>query len=450
MRGVKAAVFTAALCCAPFLHGQTTNLTLDQATQVALDHNQAIIQADANVGAAQAGVTAAYGGYLPSLSANGSWGRYATDKAASTTTSFGGGTFVLPANKSTINQFSTGINASWTLFDGFNRQGQVGQASSHSVATEQTASRTRQSIVFQTQSAYLNVLRNEQLVKVTDENLKRDNRQLERITESAKVGAAAQADVYRQASTVAADEYSLIQAQATYDKSKADLVDLVGLDVGNDYTFSDPTIAVDLSQAQLDSLSGLYGNFRDLQKRTLAARPDYMSARETLSAAESGVTSAKSSYFPSLTANAGYSLGTADQLANLNDTRTLNWGLRISWTLFNGFGTNADVQSAIANRRIAEIGLVQTERDIYAQLKKALLDFDAARKQYEVSQKGVTSAAEDRKIAEEKYNLGAGTLLDLLTANVNLVQAQVNRVNAVYNYITAKKNVDYTIGERSY
>jgi len=448
MRCVKAAFMTAALCCAPLLYGQTTNLTLDQATQVALQHNQTIVQADANVGAAQAGVTAAYGGYLPSLSATGSWGRDQVDQGARNVV-FGGLSFPIAASRSTTTNINTALSANMTLFDGFNRQGQVGTATSRSVSAEQTASRTRQSIVFQTQSAYLNVLRNDQLVKVTDENLKRDNRQLERITESAKVGAAAQADVYRQASTVAADEYLLIQSQATYDKSKADLVDLIGLDVGSDYTFNDPTISLDISVAQLDSVSALYSNFRDLEKRSLAARPDYMSAQEALSAAESGVTSAKSSYWPSLSASAGYGYS-SDEFSTLHDNKNINWGLNVRWTIFDGFNTNANVQSAVANRRIAEIGLVQTERDIYAQLKKALLDFDAARKQYEVSQKGVTSATEDRKIAEEKYNLGAGTLLDLLTANANLVQAQVNLVNAVYNYITAKKNVEYTIGERSY
>ena len=450
MRFFKAVTLTAAALYGQFLFGQSNNLTLDQARQVALQHNLNVVQADANIGAAQAAVTAAYGGYLPFLSASGSWNRYATDKASNTTTNLGGGTFVLPPSKSTINQFGSGINANWTLFDGFNRQGQVGQATSRSVSVEQTAVRTRQSIVFQTESAYLNILRNEQLVKVADENLKRDNRQLERITESARVGASARADVYRQQSIVAADEFSLIQAQATYDKSKADLVDLIGLDVGAEYTFNDPSISLELSPAELDSTASLYGNFRSLEERSLAARPDYKSATETYNAAQSGVTSAKSTYFPSLNASAGYSLGTADALRDLTDSKTINWGLRISWTLFDGFATNANVQSAVANRRIAEIGVVQAERDINAQLKKALLDFEAARKQYEVSQKGVTSATEDRKIAEEKYNLGAGTLLDLLTANAALVQSQVNLVNSVYNYITAKKNLEYSIGERAY
>jgi len=83
-------------------------------------------------------------------------------------------------------------------------------------------------------------------------------------------------------------------------------------------------------------------------------------------------------------------------------------------------------------------------------VKKALLDLEAARKQYEVGQKALVSAGEDLKIDGERYNLGAGTLLDMLVANANLVSAQANSINAVYNYITSHRNLEYSLGERQY
>ncbi len=431
-----------------FLSAQPKSLSLDQAIRDALELNLNIRQADNNFTSAQSGVLTAYGSYLPTFSASGGWTRTATDRPASTQL-IGGVPLVLPATLSTVNSFSTGLSASYTIFDGLNREANYNRSVSNAVSAEKSVDRTRQSIVFQVQSTYLSVLRNEQLTKVNEENLKRDNQQLERITESNRVGALSIGDVYRQQSQVAADELALINAQNTYDKSKADLIALIGLDAAEDFTITDPTIPNDIPAADLQATSSKYTNFIALRQQAIKTRPDYQSAKESFTAADWGVTSASSRYWPSVTAFAGYSLSNT-LLENIQDNKSLNWGLSIRWTLFDGFSTNQSIQSALAISRNAELSLRQTERNISVEVKKALLDLEAARKQYEVSLKGVTSAMQDRKVAQERYNLGAGTLVDLLTANAGLVNAEASRVNAIYSYITAQRNIEYVLADRKY
>lgn len=427
---------------------QPKTLTLQQAIEIALERNLNIRQAENNVKSASAGVLTAYGAYLPTLSASGGWTRTQTERAASTQL-IGGVPFSLPASSSTVNNFSTGVSVGYTIFDGFTRESNFNRAVSNSISAEKTAERTRQAIVFQVQANYLTVLRNEQLLKVSEENLKRDQRQLERITESNRVGALSIGDVYRQQSQVAADELNLINAQNAYDKSKADLLALIGVDASEEYLIADSSIPTDLNMDDLERTLAQYRDFVQLRQKALSLRPDYQSARESFNAADWGVTAASSRYFPSISAFAGYSLSNA-QLENIRDNKGINWGLRISWTLFDGFGTNQAIQSALAQSRNAELSLQQAERNISVEVKKALLDLEAARKQYEVSLKSVQSATQDHRVAEERYNLGAGTLVDLLAANAGLVNAQASKVNATYNYITALRNLEYVLAEKNY
>ncbi|MDH3253062.1 MAG: TolC family protein, partial [Ignavibacteria bacterium] len=342
---------------------QQKTLTLDQARQIALEQNLSVVQAQNNVQSAQSSVLSAYGGYLPTLSLSGGWNRSQNDRSASVTEVVAGAAVNIPPEFSVTNNFSTGINARYTIFDGFSRGARVSQASSNAVATEHTSSRTRQAVVFQVESAYLNVLRNEQLVKVSEENLKRDQRQLERITESNKVGALSIADVYRQQSTVAQDELALITAQNNFDNSKADLTALIGLDVWEDYAFRDPTISPEISSDELSETIEKYRSVQNLSVRALQARPDYFAAKERLSGAEAGVTQGRSGYMPNISAYGGYSLSNT-KFSRLSDNKNLNWGITLSWSLFDGFRTNEQLQTAAAVKRNAEVALLQAERDV--------------------------------------------------------------------------------------
>lgn len=433
---------------------QKKTLTLDQARAIALERNLNIVQAQNNLESAQSQVLAARGSWLPTLSASTGWSRSQQELKTTGQQFININGIQVPVGGESnavllSNSFSSGLRANWTVFNGFDREASNSSATSRAIASEQVVTRTRQSIIFLTVSNYLNVFRTAQLVGVSEENLKRDLRQLERITESNRVGALSLADVYRQQSQVAADELALINAQNNYDKAKADLMALIGLDVLEEYDIADATIPSDIDSMAIQESVQMSSNLGELAARALRARPDYQGARENYSAAESEVTAARSTYFPSVNLSGSYNRS-GDNIDRPLKNSFLSWGASLSWTLFDGFRTNQGVQSALASKRNAEIALAQAERDINVDVKKAILDLEASRKSYDASQKGLRSAGEDRKIAEERYNLGAGTLLDLLTANASYVNAQANKVNSVYSFLTAKYNLEYALGERTY
>jgi outer membrane protein len=408
-------------------------LTLNDAVAVAMQHNLDIVQAANNVDAARSTKLAGYGSYLPSLTASAGWGRSQTETPVDTNLTTG---------------YSAGLNLNYTIFDGLSREMNLGRSMASKEIADQNYLRTKQGIVYEIQASYLTVLRNEQLVQVNEENLKREQKQLERIQESNRVGALAIGDVYRQQSAVATDEFNLITAQNTYDKSVADLLSLIGLDVRDDYRIADASIPTEVDPIEFSQLPSLV-SFEQYRQKALKARPDYQAASENLSSTSYSVVSAWGRYLPGVNAYAGYNLR-APEVSQLSNNKEYTWGLKMSWTLFDGFATNEGVQNAKVQERNAEIYLQQTERIVSVDVKKALLDLGASQRLYEASVKGVTSALQDRKVAEERYNLGAGTIIDLQTANANFVNAQANKVNATYNYIKAKRNLDYVTGEQAY
>jgi outer membrane protein len=415
-------------------------MSLQQAIQTALEKNIDVIRSNNSRQISDANVTSAVGDFLPSLSASASIGRNG---------SFFDPTPFVPSGLSANGSASVGLNANLTIFDGFRNLSSYNRASSSADAAALNFAKQKQTTVLAVEQAYLTVLRNEQLLKVSQENLKRSQQQLSRIEESNKVGAVAKADVYRQQVQTANDELAVINAQSNFDNSKQDLLFALATDVTKDFVFEDATVLQQIENLNFDSLQQEYADFNKLVQEALEARPDYQSTLLAKQISESDLTIARSGHYPSLSLGAGYGMS-GDNLGTISDSKTWNWRLSLSVPIFSGFQTVTQTQTSQLNLELAEHQVEEAKRRVAKDVRSALLSLETARKRYDVSLKNMKSAEEDRRIAEERYNLGSNTLLDLLVATANYTQAISNKVSSSYDFVYAKLQFRIAVGREKY
>ena len=427
-----------------------TTLTLDKAVEIALQNNTQVIQAQNTVEGRQSAVTAAYGGLLPTLDAGGSY----SNRQSWSPVSGGGSQYIpglgilqLPSSggHTSSDAYSAELDSRWTLFNGLGNYAAINAAKATANATQLSSDRTVQSTVLQVHTLFLNVVRTFELMKVNEDNVKRSQRQLEQIEESNKVGSAALADVYRQRAQVGSDEFNLITAQTNYENAKMDLIFALGVDFNKEYQFDFTGIPVDIDTTEFVSVNANYADFGGLVGTALEKRPDYQSAVESFNSADAGVSGARSAFFPSVSASGSY-LFSNNQLSGITDNKNLSLSLTVSLPIFSGFSLQSQLDQAEVTRKNADEQVKQADRQVRVDIRKALLGLQSAEKQVVVAQSSVQSALMDQQIAEEKYHLGASTLLDLLTANANYTTALSNKVNAVTGYLVAKKTAEFAIG----
>ena len=411
---------------------QSTTLTLEKAVQLALEKNTSVIEAQNNLTGRQSAVQASFGRFLPSVDASGSY---------SSNTNW-----ISPLEGVNSKTYSAGLSSNVVLFDGFANTSRFSAAKSDASSAEYLLTRAQQATIYGTHVFFLKVVQTYELLKVNEDNLKRSQRQLERITESNKVGAVALADVYRQQVQVGTDELNLIQAQNNYEKAKADLVANLGVDFNTEYVSDFSGIPTEIDTAEFSPLNARYADFSNLRTLIDSKRPDYQSTIQSYNSADASVVIARAGHYPSVNANLSYGGSSNNDFSRLSDSKSLHFGMTVTLPIFSGFSTQSQIEQAEIFRKNADEEVKKKRRDMTVELRKALLDLEAAEKQVSVTKSSVASAEEDRKIAEEKYSLGAGTLLDLLIANANYTTALSNKVNTAINYLLSKKQLEFVLG----
>jgi len=118
----------------------------------------------------------------------------------------------------------------------------------------------------------------------------------------------------------------------------------------------------------------------------------------------------------------------------------------LRWTLFNGFDRELAVTERSASLDLADASAADAERQVDAELTAQLAALDAARAKIDITQTSVAAATEDLRVLQERYRLGVATIVDVLTSQEALNQAEVDVVVARFDYLRAKARLEALIG----
>ena len=120
----------------------------------------------------------------------------------------------------------------------------------------------------------------------------------------------------------------------------------------------------------------------------------------------------------------------------------------MNWNIFDGFFRERSLTSAKVGLNNARAALADQQNLVKQNIKTAFYDIEQQSEAKKVASENVAAAQEDLKITQEKYNLGAATILDLLDAQVSVKQAQVNLIQADFDLNLGIAQLDNAMGKR--
>ena len=400
-------------------------VSLAEAVRRALDVQPAMVQARGEARNAGANRRSAWGAFLPTVSTSASASRSNQDRFDPNSTTR------LPPGYA----YSGGLFASLQLFDGFQRFANLRATA----ATEDAASagliNQRYQTTLATQQAFFTALANGEFLRVAEAQLQRAKEELQIAVNKFQAGAATRSDTLTATVDLGNARLALLQAQANLATAQASLGRQIGID--------QPVEAVP------DSTFPELPDTTALRSGAVATAPLVGQADAQARAARAQTWSARSLYWPtlSLSYNNSRTGVSSPNLPLFNGyPETFVWRFSVQWTLFNGFGREQNQVAASVSRDVAESQAADARRLVSAQLTQQLAGLFTAYTQISITQANVAAATEALRVQQERYRLGASTLLDLLTAQANMTQADVNQVQARYNYLIGRAQVEALVG----
>ena len=164
----------------------------------------------------------------------------------------------------------------------------------------------------------------------------------------------------------------------------------------------------------------------------LLRRPDIVEAEQRLVAANARIAEARAALFPRI-ALTGYLGSESASLGNLFTGPARIWQLAfaLAQPIFQGGRLSGEIEAVKARERQALAQYQKALQEAFREVREALIRQDRSREIFEAESARVVALKEALRLAQIRYDNGRSSQLEMLDAERNLLQAELNRIEAL-------------------
>ena len=321
-----------------------------------------------------------------------------------------------------VNSFNTGLNLSWTIFDGFRMFAAKDRLAALQAVGEIQLKDQIQNTVSQVLKSYYDVVRQKQQIKALNESMQISTERVNLSQKKFDVGYSDKTPLLQAKVDYSLTQINIIKQETVLKQSKVTLNQLIGREANVEYDVLD-TIQVDYNP-DLDAIKDTV-----LQENYLVKL-----AKKNIEIAKLQHKEINSQRLPQLNFNTGYLFTQNNSKAGLqlfNRSYGPMLGLNAVIPIFTGGMVKKQLQASAVNIATQEVQLNKTKNDLDAGILTAYQNFDYASKILKMNEDNVKVAQENVQITLERFRLNQSNSLEIK-------EAQSSYEDALYNVILAR------------
>jgi outer membrane protein len=372
------------------------------------------------------------------------------------------------------------LSANLTLFEGGRRMNQLRRTDLDLETAEQARAAMLNDVRLEVTQAFLDVLGLRERIKAAEAQVATTQEQL-RFTEAlVEAGRLPRAELLTLRAQLAQEEFTLTDARNQHDQRLLALGRAMQMELAELATFDVQAPAITALRITEPTATA-----EEVLENVLRANPAYQQVRLAMESADRGIAIARSGHLPSLSLGAsigtgfsglnkrivgdpilgaptpiGFTAGGETVFApnisynteltpfrnqldqNLNETV----GLQLNIPIFNNMRNRTNVAQARIRHEQARNRMAMVRNDLQRNVVDALVMQRGAQRQFLAAERAVEAGALALEYAQERFNAGAITSIELAAAKTQLNRNMAELISAKYQYLMATKYLDILQG----